>query len=74
MTVRRWTFGRRIAAAFAVMALVPNIEKLVVPFVVIYGISFFFTSPAPLGNEVVPGGRLNTTQCHQPLPVGASGS
>jgi hypothetical protein len=27
-----------------------------------------------LGNEVVPGGILKTTQCHQPLPVGASGS
>src|SRR4029453_4446792 len=38
------------------------------------GISFFLTSPAPLGNDVVPGGMLNTTQCHQPLPVGASGS
>src|ERR1700730_12924578 len=38
------------------------------------GISFFFTSPAPLGSDVVPGGILNTTQCHQPLPVGASGS
>src|SRR5689334_13979173 len=38
------------------------------------GISFFFTSPASLGNDVVPGGILNTTQCHQPLPVGASGS
>src|ERR1700730_7191084 len=38
------------------------------------GISFFFTSPAPLGNDVVAGGILNATQCHQPLPVGASGS
>src|SRR6516164_9385096 len=38
------------------------------------GISFFFTSPAPLGNEVRFGGILNTTQCHHPLPVGASGS
>jgi MFS family permease len=36
-----------MAAAFAVMALVPNIEKLVVPFVVIYGISFFFTEFGP---------------------------
>jgi hypothetical protein len=38
------------------------------------GISFFFTSPASLGSALVPGGMLNTTQCHQPLPVGASGS
>src|SRR3954471_17165884 len=38
------------------------------------GIRRFFTSPAPFGNDVVPAGILNTTQCHQPLPVGASGS
>src|SRR5439155_4861945 len=38
------------------------------------GISFFFTSPAPFGSDVVAGGRLNTTQCQKPLPVGASGS
>src|SRR5215468_10594551 len=34
----------------------------------------FFGSPAPAGSEPVPGGMLYTTQCHQPLPVGASGS
>src|SRR4029077_16663950 len=39
-----------------------------------FGISFFFTSAASLGKDVVFGGMLNTTQCHQPLPVGASGS
>src|SRR5262249_17787659 len=39
-----------------------------------FGISFFFGSPAPLGSAVTDGGRLKTTQCHQPLPVGASGS
>src|ERR1700733_14377352 len=38
------------------------------------GISFFFRSPAPFGNDVVAGGMLNTTQCQKPLPVGASGS
>jgi len=36
-----------MAIAFAVMALVPNIEKLVIPSVVIYGISFFFTEFGP---------------------------
>ncbi|MFZ0274697.1 MAG: MFS transporter [Acidobacteriaceae bacterium] len=36
-----------MAVAFAVMALVPNIEKRIVPFVVIYGISFFFTEFGP---------------------------
>src|SRR6478609_6928696 len=38
------------------------------------GMPFAFASPAPFGSDIVPGGRLNTTQCHQPLPVGASGS
>src|ERR1700733_9575828 len=39
------------------------------------GISFlFFKFPASLGSDVVLAGMLNTTQCHQPLPVGASGS
>src|SRR5690242_16531064 len=30
--------------------------------------------PAPAGSEVVSGEILKMTQCHQPLPVGASGS
>src|SRR3974390_2898090 len=34
----------------------------------------FFGSPAPAASEVVAAGMLYTTQCHQPLPVGASGS
>src|SRR5580765_8581840 len=34
----------------------------------------FFASPAPAGSEPVAAGMLYTTQCHQPLPVGASGS
>src|SRR5437764_14023333 len=38
------------------------------------GMPCFFVSPAPFGSDIVLGGRLNTTQCHQPLPVGASGS
>ncbi len=36
-----------MAAAFAVMALVPHIERMVLPFVAIYGISFFFTEFGP---------------------------
>src|SRR4029077_1305485 len=34
----------------------------------------FFGSPAPAGSELVPAGVLHTTQSHQPLPVGGSGS
>src|SRR5262249_53549336 len=30
--------------------------------------------PAPRGNAVIEGGMFTTVQCHQPLPVGASGS
>src|SRR5574340_922459 len=30
--------------------------------------------PELVGSRVTAGGMLNTTQCHQPLPVGASGS
>jgi MFS transporter, PHS family, inorganic phosphate transporter len=36
-----------MAFAFGVMALVPNIESQAVPFVVIYGVSFFFTEFGP---------------------------
>ena len=36
-----------MALTFAAMALVPGIERLVVPFVLIYGISYFFTEFGP---------------------------
>ncbi len=36
-----------MAATFAAMALIPGIEKLVVPFIIIYGISYFFTEFGP---------------------------
>ena len=36
-----------MTVAFGVMALVPGIEKMVIPFVIIYGISFFFTEFGP---------------------------
>lgn len=36
-----------MAAAFLAMALVPQLEQRAVPFVVIYGISFFFTRFGP---------------------------
>jgi MFS family permease len=45
-TIQSLGFGM-MAAAFAVMALVPNIEKMALPFVIIYGISFFFTEFGP---------------------------
>lgn len=32
---------------FGMLALIPNIEKMVIPFVLIYGISFFFTEFGP---------------------------
>jgi MFS transporter, PHS family, inorganic phosphate transporter len=36
-----------MAMTFGAMALIPGIEKLVVPFVIIYGISYFFTEFGP---------------------------
>src|SRR6185437_1906770 len=39
-----------------------------------FGIKCFFTLPAPWGSDVTLAGMLKTTQCHQPLPVGALGS
>ncbi len=36
-----------MAASFAAMALVPGIEKLVLPFLLLYGISYFFTEFGP---------------------------
>lgn len=36
-----------MGAAFAAMALIPNIEHLLVPFLIIYGISYFFTEFGP---------------------------
>ena len=36
-----------MATAFGIMAIVPNVEKLVVLFLVIYGVSYFFTEFGP---------------------------
>ena len=42
------TFGfLMMAIAFAIIALVPNIEQLVVLFLVVYGVSYFFTEFGP---------------------------
>jgi nitrate/nitrite transporter NarK len=36
-----------MAVTFVLLAFVPNLEKLAVPFLVIYGLSFFFTEFGP---------------------------
>jgi len=36
-----------MAATFGAMALIPNIQKLVYPFLIVYGISYFFTEFGP---------------------------
>ena len=36
-----------MAATFAAIALIPGIERLVVPFLIVYGISYFFTEFGP---------------------------
>jgi MFS transporter, PHS family, inorganic phosphate transporter len=45
-TIQALGFGM-MAAAFLVLAFVPNLEKMVMPFVIIYGLSFFFTEFGP---------------------------
>ncbi len=36
-----------MAITFALLALIPNLEKMAIPFLVIYGLSFFFTEFGP---------------------------
>jgi len=36
-----------MAATFAAIALIPGVEKLVVPFLIVYGLSYFFTEFGP---------------------------
>lgn len=36
-----------MAASFAALALIPGVEKLVLPFVIVYGVSYFFTEFGP---------------------------
>lgn len=55
-----------MAAAFFAIALVPGIEKMVVPFLLIYGLSYFFTEFGPNATtfvypaEVFPAGTRTT--------------
>ena len=36
-----------MAIAFGLIALIPHVEKLVLPFLIVYGISYFFTEFGP---------------------------
>jgi MFS transporter, PHS family, inorganic phosphate transporter len=36
-----------MAVTFGAMALIPNVDKLVLPFLIIYGVSYFFTEFGP---------------------------
>lgn len=55
-----------MTAAFGAMALIPGIEKLVLPFLIIYGLSYFFTEFGPNATtfvypaEVFPAGTRTT--------------
>lgn len=55
-----------MAAAFAGLALIPGIEKLVLPFVLIYGLSYFFAEFGPNATtfvypaEIFPAGTRTT--------------
>ena len=45
-TIQALGFGM-MAVSFALLALIPNLEKMVIPFLIIYGFSFFFTEFGP---------------------------
>ncbi len=45
-TIQCLGFGM-MAVAFAVLALWPNLQKMVVPFLIVYGLSYFFTEFGP---------------------------
>ncbi len=45
-TIQCMGFGM-MAVAFLLLAFIPNIEKMAIPFLVIYGFSFFFTEFGP---------------------------
>jgi MFS family permease len=45
-TIQVLGFGM-MAVTFALLAFIPNIEKMVAPFLIIYGFSFFFTEFGP---------------------------
>ena len=45
-TIQNLGFGM-MAVTFGLLALIPNVEKLVWPFVLIYGFSYFFTEFGP---------------------------
>jgi MFS transporter, PHS family, inorganic phosphate transporter len=42
-----------MAASFAAMALIPGIEKLLLPFLIVYGLSYFFTEFGPNATTLV---------------------
>jgi MFS transporter, PHS family, inorganic phosphate transporter len=45
-TIQALGFGM-MAVTFGLLALIPNLEKMAVPFLIIYGFSFFFTEFGP---------------------------
>jgi hypothetical protein len=45
-TIQILGFGM-MALTFGLLAIIPNIEKLVYPFLIIYGLSYFFTEFGP---------------------------
>jgi MFS transporter, PHS family, inorganic phosphate transporter len=45
-TIQALGFGM-MALTFAVLAFVPNLQKMAIPFLIIYGLSFFFTEFGP---------------------------
>ena len=51
-TIQAVGFGM-MAVTFVLLAFVPNLEKLAIPFLIIYGLSFFFTEFGPNATTLV---------------------
>jgi MFS family permease len=56
-----------MAVAFALLALIPGIEKMTMPFLVIYGLSFFSRSSDPTPQPSSIRRRSPLSACEQPL-------
>jgi hypothetical protein len=52
-----------MAVAFLALALIPNLQKMVVPFLIIYGLSFFFTDFGPNATTFVYPSEVFPVRC-----------
>jgi MFS family permease len=65
-TIQALGFGM-MAVSFALLALIPNLEKMVLPFLIIYGFSFFFTEFGPNATTFVYPSEIFPCACAPPV-------